>query len=156
MDSLDEQIVQHLQDNARVSFSELGRRIGLSTNATATRVRRLEETGVIIGYRAVLATDLPEASGGLEAFVDVRLDPAIDSEDFLAWTASVPQIEDAAHVTGGYDYLLHVRARDTGALDALLRSLKRSAGAIQTQTRLALRPAAAPAVAPRRSRSTPR
>ena len=142
MDSIDEQIIDILQTDGRASFSEMGRRIGLSTNATAGRVRRLESTGVIVGYRAVLGSDLPETASALEAFIDVRLNPESDSEDFLAWTATVPQISDAVHVTGPYDYLLHVRARDTAALDALLRSLKKSAGAVATQTRLALRPTA--------------
>lgn len=81
---------------------------------------------------------------GLEAFIDVRLHADRDSEAFLAWATGVRQIIDAVHVTGPYDYLLRVRARDTAALDRLLRLLKHEAGAAQTQTRLALRPTPAP------------
>ena len=139
MDDTDDKILDVLRTNGRASFSEIGRQVGLSTNATATRVRRLEKAGVILGYRVVLAADAAENSSGLEAFIDVRLDPAEDSEAFLAWTDRVPEIRDAAHVTGAYDYLLHITVNDTAALDRLLRRLKKDGGAAHTQTRLALR-----------------
>ena len=139
MDAVDDNILDVLRVDGRASFSAIGRQVGLSTNATAARVRRLEKTGVIVGYRVVLAADAPENTSGLEAFIDVRLDPAEDSEAFLAWTQQVPEIRDAVHVTGAYDYLLHIKVRDTAALDRLLRSLKKHGGAAHTQTRLALR-----------------
>ena len=140
MDGISEQILSILRTNGRASFSEIGRQVGLSTNAVAARVRRLEATGVIIGYRAVLGTEIPEHVNGIEAFIDVRLTPERDSEAFLTWTRSVRQIIDAVHVTGPYDYLLRIRTADTATLDRLLRLLKREGGAAQTQTRLALRP----------------
>lgn len=143
MDAIDSEILGHLRNNGRVSFSELGGLVGLSTNAAAARVRKLERSGVILGYRAVLAGDLPESGArgtGLEAFIDVRLRPDGDSHEFLAFVEKLPPVRDAVHVTGPYDYLLHVVVADTGRLDALLRQLKTEAGAAQTQTRLALRP----------------
>ncbi|MFB2556398.1 Lrp/AsnC family transcriptional regulator [Herbiconiux liangxiaofengii] len=141
MDSIDDEIIDVLRDDARASFSAIGRQVGLSTNATAARVRRLERAGVILGYRVVLGENSDEDihRAGLEAFVDVRLDPARNSEDFLEWARRLPEIGDAVHVTGAYDYLLHVRVGDTGALDRLLRTLKNDGGATHTQTRLALR-----------------
>ncbi|MBW4094812.1 MAG: Lrp/AsnC family transcriptional regulator [Acidobacteria bacterium] len=139
MDAVDGEILDELRVNGRASFSELGRLIGLSTNATAARVRRLERNGVIIGYRAILGSDVPASEEGLEAFIDVRLDPGRNSEDFLAWTRRIPEVRDAVHVTGAYDYLVHIRVPSTVALDRLLRSLKNDGGATHTQTRLALR-----------------
>lgn len=139
MDALDGEIIDELRVNGRVSFSELGRLIGLSTNATAARVHRLERSGVIVGYRAVLGSDAPVAEDGLEAFIDVRLDPGRSSEEFLAWTRRLPEIRDAVHITGAYDYLIHIRVTGTAALDKLLRSVKNTGGATHTQTRLALR-----------------
>lgn len=137
VNALDGKIIEILCRDGRASFSSIGRQIGLSTNAVASRVRRLEHSGVIVGYRAVLGTDVPD--GGLEAFVDVRLALERDSEEFLEWALARGQIIDAVHVTGPYDYLLHVRAQDTSDLNALLRALKSEAGAAQTQTRIALR-----------------
>ena len=139
VDAIDAHIIAILRTEGRESFSSIGRQVGLSTNAVAARVRRLERDGVILGYRAVLGSDAPEQVRGLEAFIDVRLHPDRDSEDFLAWTATVTEISDAVHVTGPYDYLLRVHATDTAGLDRLLRMLKKDAGAAQTQTRLALR-----------------
>jgi len=139
MDEVDSRIIGELRRNARISFSALGAVIGLSTNATAHRVRKLEASGVIQGYRVILADDLPDQGAGLEAYIDVRLDPGTDSEEFLRATRLMGAVRDAVHVTGPYDYLLHVVVPDTGALDRLLRTLKRDAGAGQTQTRLALR-----------------
>lgn len=139
MDAMDGEIIDVLRVDGRASFSEIGRRIGLSTNSTAARVRRLEKAGVILGYRVVLGSDVADPAEGLEAFIDVRLDPARDSEEFLVWAQRIPEIRDAVHVTGAYDYLVHIRVSGTGALDRLLRRFKRDGGATHTQTRLALR-----------------
>ncbi len=139
MDGTDETILDILGLDGRISFSELGRRVGLSTNAAAARVRRLEASGVILGYRAVLAGDAPVPLGGLEAFIDVRLAEDRDSDEFLAWTRTDRAIGEAVHLTGPYDYLVRAHVRDTGELDQLLRRLKKGAGAAQTQTRIALR-----------------
>ncbi|GAA3862356.1 Lrp/AsnC family transcriptional regulator [Leifsonia kafniensis] len=139
MDSIDEMIIGILRNEARITFSALGRRIGLSTNATAARVRRLETTGIVLGYRAILAGDVADVAAGIESFIDVRLKPETDSAAFLAWATAEPAVRDVAHVTGPYDYLLHVIVPTTTALDSLLRRLKTEGGATQTQTRLALR-----------------
>jgi len=142
MDALDDEILSTLTADARTSFSALGRLVGLSTNATAARVRRLERDGHIAGYTVVPGpTAARERPRGLEVFIDVRLDAAVDSATFTERIAAEAAVADAVHVTGGYDYLLHAYLVDTAALDALLRRLKRSYGASHTQTRLALRPA---------------
>ncbi|NYE18478.1 Lrp/AsnC family transcriptional regulator [Microbacterium immunditiarum] len=140
MDQLDERILAILVEDGRASFSGIGREVGLSTNAVAARVRRLERAGVIVGYRAVLGVDAPAgATGAIEAFIDVRLRADRDSEEFLEWARALSAVTDAAHVTGPYDYHLHIRVPDMAALDMLLRSLKKEGGAEQTHTRIALR-----------------
>jgi Lrp/AsnC family leucine-responsive transcriptional regulator len=141
VDAIDEKILGILTRDGRASFSAIGREVGLSTNAAAARVRRLERAGVILGYRAILADEAPErpASAGSEAFIDVRLQVGQDSDEFLAWARAQPMVRDAVHVTGPYDYLLHVYVPDTSELDRLLRRMKKTAGVSYTQTRLALR-----------------
>lgn len=141
MDAVDEKILGILAHDGRASFSAIGRAVGLSTNAAAARVRRLEAAGVILGYRAILAGDTPEPADrpGIEAFIDVRLQPGQDSDAFLAWARADHTVRDAVHVTGPYDHLLHVYVPDTAELDRLLRRMKKSAGVSHTQTRLALR-----------------
>lgn len=140
MDELDSEIIGILRENGRISFSALGSAIGLSTNATSARVRKLEAAGVIVGYRAVLADDTPLGPLGLEAFIDVRLRADADSDTFLHAALAEPEVRDAVHVTGPYDYLVHVSVADSTHLNGLLHRLKKRAGAGQTQTRLALRP----------------
>lgn len=138
VDALDETILRLLQENARRSFSEIGRLVGLSTNAAAARIRRMEAHGVILGYTVLTEVDTG-ARGGLEVFIDVRLDGETDGDEFTQHTDSIGEIVDAIHMTGPYDYLLRAFVRDTGSLDRLLRRLKKECGAVQTQTRIALR-----------------
>lgn len=139
MDETDERILGLLQLNARRSFTDLGHEIGLSANATAARVRKLEEEGVILGYTVATAAHVPSHSSGLEVFIDVRLRPETDYDSFVSSVSSIDEIVEAIHMTGPSDYLLHAFARDTAALDSLLRSLKEDCGAAQTQTRIAMR-----------------
>jgi Lrp/AsnC family leucine-responsive transcriptional regulator len=145
VDATDREILGLLRENARFSFSEIGRRVRLSTNAVAARVRRMEQDGVIAGYTVLTGQDTPGPRGGLEVFVDVRLDNQTDYDAFTGHIAAIDQIVEAIHMTGPFDYLLHAFVPDTGALDTLLRRLKKDCGAAQTQTRVALRPTAIPA-----------
>jgi len=145
MDQIDRTILRELTADARMAFRELGRRVGLSANAAAARVRRLETDGEILGFTIrVPAADSPDgtpARPGLEVFIDLRLSPDVTYESFAASRASgaFPEILDAVHLTGGYDYLLHAVVPDAAALDRLVRRLKAGAGVAQTFTRLAMR-----------------
>ncbi len=139
MDDINERILGLLRENARQSFSDLGRDIGLSTNATAARVRRLEADGTIRGYTILTGPDETAGRGGLEVFIDVRLDTSTDYDTFTTNLGRIDGIVEAVHMTGGFDFLLRAFAADTRALDRLLRRLKSECGAAQTQTRVALR-----------------
>jgi Lrp/AsnC family leucine-responsive transcriptional regulator len=139
MDATDSEILRILGQDGRVSFSALGGLVGLSTNAAAARVRRMEAAGIILGYTVRLADETAGAPDGLEVFIDVRLRESTDGESFLAFLRPLPQVRDAVHVTGPYDYLLHVQVRNPLELDGFLRRLKHDGGAAQTQTRIALR-----------------
>jgi Lrp/AsnC family leucine-responsive transcriptional regulator len=103
-------------------------------------VRRLEDEGVILGYTVLTGSETLGPRGGLEVFIDVRLDDDTEYEAFTAALEPIGQIVEAVHMTGPYDYLLRAQVSDTGALDMLLRRLKKDCGAAQTQTRVALRP----------------
>lgn len=140
MDSLDDAILRELTADARLPYRELGRRVGLSANAAAARVRRMLDDGRIGGFTVRAATTgRGRPGGGLEVFVDVRLAPDADSEAFRRATATRPEVLDAVHVTGGYDYLVHAVVADAAGLDRLVRAMKRDDGAAQTVTRVALR-----------------
>ena len=125
--------------DARTSFSEIGRRVGLSTNAAAARVRRMQDDDVILGFTVITGPHAPKPHSGLEVFIDVRLDADTDYDAFIRAIGPIDQIVDAVHMTGPYDYLLRAHVRDASVLDTLLRRLKKDCGATQTQTRVALR-----------------
>lgn len=137
LDDIDREIIGLLRRNARASWRELGDAVGLSANATAERVRRLERAGVISGYTALLD---PAASGRrLVALVDVRLSSPGAADRFEALIGRLDEVTDAAHVTGRSDYHLRVACADPAELDALIRLLKSEGGVAETDTRIALR-----------------
>src|SRR4051812_12284289 len=98
-DAVDWQILAALQADARVSFSELGRQVGLTQPAVAERVRRLEEAGVIVGYRAEV--DLGKLGFGLLAFMRCVLrDQRPADSHTLGLIRGMPEVLECHHVTG--------------------------------------------------------
>ena len=97
IDAVDRQIIEELAQDGRISFAELGRRVSLSAPAVTERVRRLEEAGVITGYRAEID---PRALGyALTAIVRVK--PAVRQLSKIAdLAADIPQIEECLRITG--------------------------------------------------------
>lgn len=122
MDQMDWRILGELQADARLSFSELGRRIGLSTPAAAERVRRLEDWGVIRGYSAVID---PERAGlSVGAFIRIRL----AGQESMAKKLTVelegmPEVLECHRCTGDESFILKVRVASVGRLEALIDKL---------------------------------
>ena len=111
-DRFDRAILTVLAEEGRISITDLARRIGLSKSPTQARLRRLEESGVIHGYRAIL----DPIRLGLDhvAFVEVKM---VDTGEkalaaFNAAVAQVAEIEQAHLIAGNFDYLLKVRTAD--------------------------------------------
>jgi Lrp/AsnC family leucine-responsive transcriptional regulator len=137
LDDIDREILSQLSRDGRISFRELGEHVSLSANATAERVRRLQESGVIAGFRAVV--DPAAAGRRLVALVDVRLGSPAESERFEQLIDSLDTVTDAAHLTGRFDYQLRAACVDTAGLDDLIRALKTDGGVVETDTRIVLR-----------------
>ncbi|MEW1837668.1 Lrp/AsnC family transcriptional regulator [Nonomuraea angiospora] len=111
IDALDRRILTELQIDARISFAELGRRVALSAPAVADRVQRLEETGVIIGYRA----EVDPRALGFPVTVMVRIRPAVRELQRISKIAQeVPQIVECYRMTGDdcFYFTMHLRAVD--------------------------------------------
>src|SRR5882757_3546105 len=117
MDEVDRSILAVLEVDGRISNAELAARVGLSPSPCLRRVRRLEETGVIRGYRALID---PAAVGrGLRVFAGVRLVRHARA-DVVAFERAVLQLTEVVHshhVTGNYDYLLQVEVADLPAYE---------------------------------------
>jgi Lrp/AsnC family transcriptional regulator, leucine-responsive regulatory protein len=135
LDDQDLVILQALQDDARGTFADIGRRAGLSTSAVHERVKKLELAGVIRGYRAVVD---PEALGlFVTALVSVTpLDPTAP-DDLPERVRELPEIEACHSVAGQESYVLKVRVRTTGDLEDFLQRLREKAQ-VQTRTTIVL------------------
>jgi Lrp/AsnC family leucine-responsive transcriptional regulator len=107
LDPTDWQILAVLQGDGRISFAELARQVAMSPSAVTERVRRLEEAGVITGYRAVI--DAERVGLGLLALVRLRY-PTGNYRPFYALLDTTPEIIEAHHVTGEDCFMLKVVA----------------------------------------------
>jgi Lrp/AsnC family leucine-responsive transcriptional regulator len=112
LDRFDAAIVRVMATDGRISVTELARRIGLSKSPTQARLRRLEEEGVITGYRALL--DPVRMGLAHVAFVEVKLSDTREAalRAFNTAVIDVPEIEECHMIAGGFDYLLKVRTAD--------------------------------------------
>ncbi|MEP1352472.1 MAG: Lrp/AsnC ligand binding domain-containing protein [Tateyamaria sp.] len=120
LDSFDQSILVALAEDGRMSITDLAARIGLSKSPTQARLRRLEKSGIIMGYRALL----DPISLGLDhvAFVEVRLTDTRETalRAFNEAVQNVPEIEQAHMIASNFDYLLKVRTRDMAQYRAFL------------------------------------
>jgi Lrp/AsnC family leucine-responsive transcriptional regulator len=114
LDSVDLRLLAVLQQDGRAGWTELGRTIGLSASATAERVRRLEEAGVITGYTCEVD---PEKLGlPIAALVRLRY-PHANYRPFHQLLSTTPEVVEAHHVTGEDCFVLTVRARSMRHLE---------------------------------------
>jgi Lrp/AsnC family transcriptional regulator, leucine-responsive regulatory protein len=135
LDERDLEIVAALQEDARATYADVGQRVGLSASSVHDRVRKLEQAGVIRGYRAIVD---PDALGLLiTALVAATpLDPQ-QPDDLPERLADFPEVEDCLSVAGEANYILKVRTRTTADLEDLIRRLREKAG-VATRTTIAL------------------
>ena len=118
MDRIDYEIVRCLEEDARLSFADLGQKVGLSKTPCWQRVRTLEKQGLIRGYRAEL--DAERLDLRVHAFVQVTIDSARYAQ-FEAAAAGHPAVLQCYTTAGQADYLMHVLVGEIGELDQLLR-----------------------------------
>jgi len=116
LDKLDKAILRALQQNGRETYDVIGEQVGLSPSAVLRRVKRLEESGVIDRYVALVK---PESVGlGLTAYLNVRLEKLTESHKrnpmdvFRASVQTWPEVVECAALTGDMDYLLRVVVQD--------------------------------------------
>ena len=136
MDDTDRQIVGALLADARTSYAELARLVGLSAPSVHERVRRLERTGVIRGYAADVA---PAAIGlGVTALVGILQREGAEQDDLAEALAGIDEVEDCWFVAGEESFVVKVRAADVDALEHTLGVLRRTPGVARTRTTVVL------------------
>jgi Lrp/AsnC family leucine-responsive transcriptional regulator len=137
IDALDHAILAELRADGRSSWRELGERIGLGPTATADRVRRLEQLGVIRGYHADI--DVSVLGMGLRAITELRLSPDTPYDVFEQILRTTPEVQLAFHVTGSLDYVLMLACPDVATLDRILSTWRIERGVVESSTRILLR-----------------
>jgi len=135
MDNFDLKLLHEIQRDGRVAVVELADRIGLSKTPCQKRLRRLEQNGVIRGYRAEI--DPAKIDCGYLVFVQVKLESTTTGqlERFNKMVKAVPEIMSCHMLSGGYDYLLKVRTKNMMTYRALLGDvIAQLPGVSQTST----------------------
>ena len=121
LDKFDRALLAALQRDARMSVQALSQEVGLTSSPCWTRLRRLEEAGVIQGY----SVRIDPAAVGLPATVVVQLTLESHSDDaldaFARELAAIPEVLEAYLVSGDYDYVLRIAVADIRDYERLLR-----------------------------------
>jgi len=135
LDPVDQQLLTELVHDARMTYQQLARSVHLSPNSTADRVRRLRSSGVISGYHAEI--DLEAIGRHLGALTDVKLKDEVERGEFERDLVNLPQVLDAIHTTGEYDYQLRIASTGTVDLEWVVDRL-RQMGAREVHSRIIL------------------
>jgi len=136
MDAVDRRLLEALRANARATYAELARAVGLSAPAVHERVGKLESSGVITGYHAAVA---PEALGyTVNALVGVFVGDNADTEKIAESLAALPSVEDCWFVAGEETYVIKVCVPNVAALEHVIRDLNGVPGISRTRTTVVL------------------
>lgn len=125
LDATGWRILDALQDNARMPFSELGRRVGLSAPAVTERVRRMEDAGLITGYRVQLG--LEKLGFPITAVIRVAA-PEEKCARLKAFAESRAEVLECHHVTGADAYMLKVIASSMKHLESVIEAIAKHGG----------------------------
>ena len=120
LDDIGIQILKILQEEGRISFNELGRRVGLSSPAVAERVRRMEDAGIIMGYKAVV--DQSKIGYPIMAVIRIAIAVALLAQaDEMA--KALPEVLECHHLTGSDGVLLKVVVSSVGHLEEVISQM---------------------------------
>ena len=136
LDSIDQRILNLLQDNGRISNAEVARALDMAPSAVFERIKKLETRGYVAGYEARLAPK--RLDFGLLAFVFVRAEE-VGEVTVGSKLAELAAVQEVHQVVGEDCYLVKLRARDTDDLARVLnREIKRIPGIVSTRTTIVL------------------
>lgn len=119
MNAVDRKILTVLQENGRLTLTELAGRVGLSVSPCHWRLRELERSGAINGYRAVVDRAILRLTFEALAFVTMQQEGRATLQGFEAGLATIPNVLSAERLTGDPDYLLRIVTTDLAAYHSL-------------------------------------
>lgn len=131
LDRTDKALLQALQSNARLTVAELAERVSLTTSPCWRRVKMLEENGIISGYQAVLSSK--ELGYGVTAFVSLMMDSHTQemARSFERRLLEIPEIVACHNISGRYDFLLEVVAKDLESFGEFAREVLQTLPAVK-------------------------
>jgi Lrp/AsnC family leucine-responsive transcriptional regulator len=136
MDDVDRKLVDALRANARATYAELARVVGLSAPAAHERVSKLEAAGVITGYHAAVT---PEALGyATNALIGIFITDNGDVDEITDALTALPAVEDCWFVAGEETFVIKVRVPDVAHLESTIRDLNAIRGVARTRTTVVL------------------
>jgi Lrp/AsnC family leucine-responsive transcriptional regulator len=136
LDDIDVKLLDILQRKGRTRRSDLAEAVGLSIPSVSDRLRKLEESRVILGYHAFI--DAKKLGKDITAFIFVTVDSSKHYAQFLEHAASVDDILECHAITGEGSHLLKVRTANTASLEKLLAKIQAWSGVQSTRTSLVL------------------
>ena len=136
MDHTDRAIIDALRANARASYAEIGELVSLSASATKRRIDRLVEEGVIQGF--TIQVDPALDGMGTEAYVELFCRGTVAPHDLKRILSAVPEVVDAATITGEADAIVHIRSRDVASLEVALENIRAATSVDHTRSAIVL------------------
>lgn len=129
MDELDKKILSLLVQNARMPVKDIAKQVSLTSPAVSSRIRRLEQQGVIDGYTVRLR--VPERRHQVSALISVSILPA-QRDEFLAMLQDEPRVPQCFHVTGSHSFIAKASCENMQALEHLITRFQQM-GSTSTQ-----------------------
>lgn len=136
MDDIDYKIIKILSDNANATATEISTQVNLSIPAVNKRISKLKQTGLIRQFAVVL--DPEKVGKPIQAFILLLLQQPSGASKLTEYIQSDPDILECYAITGEYDYILKVCARDVAHLEKKLNHLKQQKGIAKSYTMLSL------------------
>jgi Lrp/AsnC family transcriptional regulator, leucine-responsive regulatory protein len=136
VDTVDRQLLDALRGNARATYAELARVVGLSAPAVHERVSKLESAGVITGYHAAVSAE--SLGYSMNALIGIFITDSADTEQITAALAALPEVEHCWFVAGEETFVVKVRVADVGGLEGIIRTLNGIDGVARTRTTVVL------------------
>ena len=136
LDSIDFQILRLLQQNCKLSWGKIGEEVGLSAPSVIERVKKLEESGVVRSYQAIL--DARALGFDVTAFIGLLIAHPASIQAVEQEVTAVQEVLECHHVTGDYTLLVKVKTQNTQSLEELIRQIRSIDGVARTVTMVVL------------------
>lgn len=136
LDATDVAILRALQQDCKSPLARIGETVGLSAPSVSERIEKLEQSGVIRGYSAVLGSR--ELGLDVTAFIGVVVETPGSLATFETTVTAIEGVQECHHVTGHHTILLKVKASDTSTLEKLISQIRSLPGVVRTETTVVL------------------